>query len=57
MVRMHDAPLISPENKDSAESVVEQLPKVSLWEPVRSQAGTAEELNADIREQLSLIHI
>lgn len=69
MVRMHDAPLISPENKDSAESVVEQLPKVSLWEPVRSQASTAEELNADIREQcaqladdhvvyaLSLIHI
>lgn len=51
MVRMHDAPLISPENKDSAENVVEQLPKVSLWEPVRSQAGTAEELNADIREQ------
>lgn len=51
MVRMHDVPLISPENKDSAESLVEQLPKVSLWEPIRSQASTAEELDADIREQ------
>ena len=51
MVRMHDVPLISPENKDSAESLVEQLPKVSLWEPIRSQASTAEELIADIREQ------
>ncbi|WP_234462897.1 amidohydrolase family protein [Corynebacterium macginleyi] len=48
---MHDVPLISPENKDSAESLVEQLPKVSLWEPIRSQASTAEELIADIREQ------
>ncbi|WP_238996126.1 adenosine deaminase [Corynebacterium macginleyi] len=48
---MHDVPLISPENKDSAESLVEQLPKVSLWEPIRSQASTAEELDADIREQ------
>ena len=31
MGRMHDAPLISPENKDSAADVVAKLPKVSLF--------------------------
>lgn len=51
MGRMHDAPLISPENKDSAADVVAKLPKVSLFEPINSTAATPEELTATIRER------
>ena len=51
MGRMHDAPLISPENKDSAADVVAKLPKVSLFETITSTAATPEELTATIRER------
>ena len=51
MGRMHDAPLISPENKDSAADVVAKLPKVSLFETISSTAATPEELTATIRER------
>ena len=51
MGRMHDAPLISPENKDSAADVVAKLPKVSLFETISSMAATPEELTATIRER------
>ena len=49
MGRMHDAPLISPENKDSAADVVAQLPKVSLFETITSPAASPEELTAALR--------
>mgnify|MGYP000014585367 FL=1 len=49
MGRMHDAPLISPENKDSAADVVAQLPKVSLFETIASPAASPEELTAALR--------
>lgn len=51
MGRMHDAPLISPENKDSAADVVAHLPKVSLFETITSSATTPEELTAALRER------
>lgn len=51
MGRMHDAPLISPENKDSAADVVAKLPKVSLFETITSSAATPEELTAALRER------
>lgn len=49
MGRMHDAPLISPENKDSAADVVAHLPKVSLFETITAPAGSPEELTAALR--------
>ena len=51
MGRMHDAPLISPENKDAAADVVAHLPKVSLFETITSSATTPEELTAALRER------
>ncbi|MCZ9307183.1 adenosine deaminase [Corynebacterium sp. c8Ua_181] len=51
MGRMHDAPLISPENKDSAADVVAKLPKVSLFETISSTATAPEDLTATIRKR------
>ncbi|WP_193394663.1 adenosine deaminase [Corynebacterium aurimucosum] len=43
---MHDAPLISPENKDSGAEVFVGLPKVTLFAPLPTDASTPEELRA-----------
>lgn len=43
---MHDAPLISPENKDSGAEVFAGLPKVTLFAPLPTDASTPEELRA-----------
>lgn len=46
MVGMHDAPLISPENKDSDRDTFAGLPKVTLHEHVPSDAATPADLTA-----------
>lgn len=43
---MHDAPLISPENKDSGAEIFAGLPKVTLFAPLPTDASTPEELRA-----------
>ncbi|WP_210384388.1 adenosine deaminase [Corynebacterium sp. HMSC070E08] len=43
---MHDAPLISPENKDSGAEIFVGLPKVTLFAPLPTDASTPEELRA-----------
>ena len=43
---MHDAPLISPENKDSGAEIFAGLPKVTLLAPLPTDASTPEELRA-----------
>ncbi|MTD92559.1 adenosine deaminase [Corynebacterium aurimucosum] len=46
MILMHDAPLISPENKDSGAEIFVGLPKVTLFAPLPTDASTPEELRA-----------
>ncbi|OFK66466.1 adenosine deaminase [Corynebacterium sp. HMSC076G08] len=46
MIVMHDAPLISPENKDSGAEIFVGLPKVTLFAPLPTDASTPEELRA-----------
>ncbi len=46
---MHDAPLISPENKDSGAEIFASLPKVTLFVPLPADASTPEELRAATR--------
>ena len=46
MILMHDAPLISPENKDSGAEIFAGLPKVTLFAPLPTDASTPEELRA-----------
>ncbi|OFK28763.1 adenosine deaminase [Corynebacterium sp. HMSC062E11] len=46
MILMHDAPLISPENKDSGAEIFAGLPKVTLLAPLPTDASTPEELRA-----------
>ncbi|WP_412099354.1 adenosine deaminase [Corynebacterium aurimucosum] len=43
---MHDAPLISPENKDSGAEIFAGLPKVTLFAPLPTDASTPDELRA-----------
>lgn len=43
---MHDAPLISPENKDSGAEIFARLPKVTLLAPLPTDASTPDELRA-----------
>lgn len=43
---MHDAPLISPENKDSGAEIFADLPKVTLLAPLPTDASTPDELRA-----------
>ena len=43
---MHDAPLISPENKDSGAEIFVGLPKVTLFAPLPTDASTPDELRA-----------
>ena len=61
---MHDAPLISPENKDSGAEIFARLPKVTLLAPLPTDASTPDELRAAthaavraLADDLSLIHI
>lgn len=46
---MHDAPLISPENKDSGAEIFASLPKVTLLAQLPANASTPEELRAATR--------
>ena len=46
---MHDAPLISPENKDSGAEIFASLPKVTLLAQLPADASTPEELRAATR--------
>ena len=46
---MHDAPLISPENKDSGAEIFASLPKVTLFVQLPADASTPEELRAATR--------
>ena len=46
---MHDAPLISPENKDSGAEIFASLPKVTLLSQLPADASTPEELRAATR--------
>ena len=46
---MHDAPLISPENKDSGAEIFTSLPKVTLLAQLPADASTPEELRAATR--------
>lgn len=43
---MHDAPLISPENKDSGAEIFAGLPKVTLLAPLPTDVSTPDELRA-----------
>lgn len=46
---MHDAPLISPENKDSGAEIFASLPKVTLLAPLPTDASSPEELREATR--------
>lgn len=55
MAGMHDAPLISPENKDADADVFAQLPKITLFEELGAtvaQAGSPAELTAAVSAHL-----
>lgn len=46
---MHDAPLFSPENKDSGAEIFASLPKVTLLAPLPTDASSPEELREATR--------
>ena len=46
MVRMHDAPIISPENKNSSREIIETLPKVDLHVRVPAAGDPREDVHA-----------
>ena len=55
MAGMHDAPLISPENKDADADVFAQLPKITLFEELGAtvaQAGSPADLTAAVSAHL-----
>ncbi|MDO5031175.1 adenosine deaminase [Corynebacterium sp.] len=57
---MHDAPLISPENKDTGVEVLAGLPKVTLYQELPSTAASPAELRSATRaavEALAADHV
>lgn len=55
MERMHDAPQISPENKDSDRDIFAALPKVTLHEHLPMEATTPAELADAVRAHVSAL--
>lgn len=52
---MHDAPLISPENKDSGAEIFAGLPKVALLSPLPADAATADALREATRAHVEAL--